>query len=206
MRFTTSGRVAAFAIAAAIAVAAGCSSSPPTPLAYVAVSLNPTTGGRCPVSNTTSLISIGSMGQAPTENSPTRVPDGGIIHLSCSVKGSSPNFSIQLDAKSDSSVSGVGGVPEITGSGIMFTAGSNTGGANIMGTFVGDVYGTYAASDCTLTYSYNGTPNVGGIAPGRVWAHVSCPDATNGAVTVDQNGDPATCDVEADFVFENCGS
>jgi hypothetical protein len=205
MRFRTSGRPCVSAIAAAIVVAAGCSSAAPTPQTYIAVTLNPT-GGKCPVNNTTPLISIGSMGTVPANDNPTRVADGGIVHVSCTVKGSSPNFSVQVAAKSDSSVSGMGGTVEISGEGIMSTHGSNTGGANITGTFAGDVYGTYAAQDCTLTYSYNGTANIGGIAPGRLWAHVSCPDATNGAITVDANGDPATCDVEADVIFENCGS
>jgi hypothetical protein len=54
--------------------------------------------------------------------------------------------------------------------------------------------GTTPDPGCTITY-----PNPGmGIASGRIWAHIDCPNAINGNSGRD-------CDANADFRFENCG-
>jgi hypothetical protein len=200
MRFSFSGRAFVVAIASSIALAAGCSSAPPVAQAFVQVTLSPTSGGSCVgVGATTTIVSIGTPA-AVGSNNPTRVPDGGTVHISCSVKGSSPNFSISLSARSDSTVTG--GSLSITGAGITSDSGNNAGGMNLNGIFVGTAgYGEYSASDCTLTYSYNNAPNVGGIAPGRIWGHVNCVGALN-----ESSMPPSSCNVDADFVFENCGS
>jgi hypothetical protein len=53
--------------------------------------------------------------------------------------------------------------------------------------------GTNADPGCTISYPLAGM----GIASGRVWAHIDCPNAADLNVSV-------TCDAKADFLFENC--
>jgi hypothetical protein len=67
----------------------------------------------------------------------------------------------------------------------------------------------FASNDCIFSETYNGAPlPVGGQpAQGRIWGHVSCQDATEvGMFGVGADGGPVprTCDLEADFLFENC--
>lgn len=157
-----------------------------------------TSGGSCaPAQSMTEFLGIGSMGD-PGQSNPNRVSDGGPYHVSCSVKGGGSNFSISVDAISQSTTTG--GSMSLSGSGID----PSTGGMNLSGTFVGTTTGgQYTANDCVLTYS---TPEgSGGIAPGRIWGHVECDAATNGSVLV-SGGAASTCKIEVDFVFENCSS
>ncbi len=172
-------------------------SSVPLAQAYVAVTLFASAGGMCVgVTSPVLLLSIGSMAGLGRDN-PTRVPDGSdndTVHVSCAVQVDGTGFDISLSARSDSSSSG--GTLSITGSGITSAA----GGVNLSGTFEGVDYGQFVFSDCALTYSYDNLTDIGGIASGRIWAHVTCP----GATTTDSLGDPSTCDIAADFVFENC--
>ena len=69
--------------------------------------------------------------------------------------------------------------------------------------------GLFSEDDCTIVARYNGgaVPASPAVAPGRIWAHLSCPRMVNeSGVVVPANGasTAATCDGEADFVFENC--
>ncbi len=197
MGFSTFGRAGLLAIPLGIALASGCSSSSPAPRAYVSATLT-STGGACSgVQGTQQILTIGTFAL----NSPTRVAEGGPIHITCTVSGSDPNFKVQLSASSDSTVSG--GSLQIEGSGISVASGSQS----LTAAFVGTNYGEYQGTNCTLTYSYDNVtgPGIGGVAPGRIWGHVSCPGAVNDGLTT-TNGQPSTCDAEADFVFENCGS
>jgi hypothetical protein len=63
---------------------------------------------------------------------------------------------------------------------------------------------------CTITYEYDPGGSPGGvagdvpvpasppIAAGRIWGHIKCPHAFDNATP------SVLCDVEADFMFENC--
>ncbi len=63
---------------------------------------------------------------------------------------------------------------------------------------------------CTITYEYDPGGSPGGvagdvpvptsppIAAGRIWGHIKCPHAFDNAMP------SVVCDVEADFLFENC--
>jgi hypothetical protein len=94
-----------------------------------------------------------------------------------------------------------------TGSGAV----TSSGAMGITATFSESVGGSgqsYSASDCTLTYTYdhNPVPDSSPVAPGRIWAHVSCVDAMamSSVLLPDGGTVPQTCDAEADFLFENC--
>jgi hypothetical protein len=203
MRFSSPRRAFVPAILTGIAIAAGCSSSSPPPKVYVYGTLIPTTGGSCAgfAGSMTAFMSIGSAGP-PGANEPARVSDGGPVHVSCDVKGGGSNFQISLSVTSDSSVVGTGGSMRLDGSNI-----STSGGTNLDGAFTGlNTSGTYTATDCTLTFPSTSAGSAGGIAPGRIWGHIDCVGATNGAATVGTNGMSSTCTVGVDFIFENCGS
>jgi hypothetical protein len=204
MRFPFPRRGHFAAIFTGIVIAAGCSSSSPPAQAFVYGTITPTTGGSCAgIQGMTEFLEIGNMGtNGVTAN---RVADGGANHISCSVKGSGSTFAISLSATSQSTT--MGGSITLTGGDIS----SSSGGTNLSGIFVGtstggtatSTNGQYSADNCTLTYT---TPEgTGGIDPGRVWAHVECDGATNGNLSV-EGGGPSTCNIEVDFVFENCSS
>ncbi len=79
-------------------------------------------------------------------------------------------------------------------SGVAFSAGANEN----------DVVG------CTITYEYDPGGSFGGvagdvpvpvgppIAAGRIWGHIKCPNAFDTAMP------SVVCDIEGDFMFENC--
>jgi hypothetical protein len=78
--------------------------------------------------------------------------------------------------------------------GVAFSAGANEN----------DVVG------CTITYEYDPGGSLGGlagdtpvpasppIAAGRIWGHIKCPNAFDTAMP------SVVCDIEGDFMFENC--
>jgi hypothetical protein len=125
---------------------------------------------------------------------------GQSVHLTCAVDGTSSGYAIQLSA----TVNGMGSI-FISGSNLV-SSGSMTG-LSASFTYMGV---TYADSfGCVLSYSYNGAPlPAGGApAPGRIWAHIECDHATaNGmyATLPDGTQVPRTCELSADFLFQNC--
>jgi hypothetical protein len=71
-------------------------------------------------------------------------------------------------------------------------------------------YGNYRDENCTITFTYQGNtvPDQPPLAAGRIWGHISCPNAENSGKTVqgeDGGTENVTCDGEADFLFEQCG-
>jgi hypothetical protein len=197
MRFSFPRRGHLAAIFTGIVVAAGCSSSSPNAQAFIFATISPTNGGSCAgISGMESFLQIGTMGTPG--NPPNRIADGGPNHVSCTVKGSGSTFSISLSATSQSTT--MGGSMTLSGDGIS----SDTGGTNLTGSFVGNItQGQYMSTNCVLTYS---TPEgSGGIDPGRIWGHIECDGAMNGAVAV-AGGMVSTCTIDVDFVFENCSS
>jgi hypothetical protein len=200
MRFSFPRRGHLAAIFTGIVIAAGCSSSSPPAQAFIYGTIIPTNGGSCAgFQSVTPFLQIGTMGT--TGDTAVRVPDGGVNHISCSVKGSGSTFSISLAATSQSTTTG--GSMTLSGGGI-----STTGGMNLDGVFEGNntqgnTQGVYQSTACVLSYSTPEGP--GGIEPGRIWGHIECDGATNGQVVV-AGGMASTCTIMVDFVFENCSS
>ena len=136
---------------------------------------------------------------AHLQNYPARVDDGtpvagaGIVRVVCSVVASGDGFDVALGA----SLNGPGDE-------FLAIAGHFTlqGASGVTGTFGESQTGTFTSNNCTVAFTYGGRPIVtsgGPVDPGRVWGHVSCPNAA-GLNTCS----PTSCDGEADFLFENC--
>jgi hypothetical protein len=202
MSFPTFRVAATFALLPCL-LATACSSQPPAAQAYANVTIGPapaSAGGKCNFMSQLPFLVLGTPGQTPT-----RVSDGvGTAHVTCSVTPSAGGtFKLQLSAASSAPM---GGTMTIVGQ-----VDPKSGGQNLTATFVGSINGSangdYSSMACTVTYTYmNGVVplNEPPVAPGRVWAHISCLDAQRPDVM--NMGMPLTCDAEGDFVFENCGS
>jgi len=181
-----------------------CSSSPPAAQAYANVTIGPApgaAGGKCNFMSRQPFLLLG----VPDTRSPTRVQDGaGPAHVTCSVTpGAGGTFQVQLSAVSTAPMGG-----QMT---IIGQVDPKNGGQNLNATFGssinGNANGDYASLNCTVTYSYmNGVVPLSEppVADGRIWAHISCLDAQRSDIM--NMGMPLACDVEGDFVFENCGS
>lgn len=196
------------ALAATCALAA-CSNNSPQPAdAFVNATISPTMANPqiCNVGSQTAMLQIGTS----TGDNPTRVNDGDTqngaqkVQVSCTVSPSGGGFDIKLQATEN----GVGTliITSPPGQGAV----TDQGGQNITGVWESQVNGTYRESDCTISYNYNGgsIPDSPPVAAGRIWAHLSCPNAQIGGVTAmlpDGGVTDKTCDNEADFLFENCG-
>jgi hypothetical protein len=190
------------ALLACVALVA-CSSTPaPPPEAFVSFTLGPhpdSMGNN--LCNNASPVGVLSIGAA-TGGTPLTQPDGshgstGNVAVGCSVKG---GFTVVLTAGLGG---GQGGSLEIDGSNID----TSSGGSNISATFTSNSL-THSATDCTITYKYQGGPVLAAppVAPGRIWAHLSCPDMVNPNQQKNVNGMQVseTCDGEADFLFQKC--
>jgi hypothetical protein len=204
------GRQLVFPALVFVAVAAGCSSKPATARAFVNAALRSGTSstGACNFSASQPIVQVGTWDKtaALSDTNPTRVNDGtiqgGSVSLDCSVRPTGSTFSIGLSAQVMNTQVGGGGAMTIAGSNID----PSTGGSNVQGTFAfGGVQ--YTDSNCTISYTFNGgqislANNAPKIAPGRIWAHIDCPNAS----AQGPSGQNLVCDANADFVFENCGS
>jgi hypothetical protein len=146
---------------------------------------------------------------APSAGRPTTVANGeqtagALVIVECSVVASGNGFDVILKAgrsgQGSVAISSPPGAGEVTPTG---------GGAHITARFESATLDTYLSSDCSITWTYNGAfvPAAPPVAPGRIWGHLSCPNAISislmtslpdGATIHD------TCDTEADFLFENC--
>jgi hypothetical protein len=181
------------------ASSSGSSSGGPSPDAFVQAIVGakpqiPTAG--CSLNLSQELLLLGT----PSGGKPTTVQDGESVggqsvQVTCRVTSVGSGFDISLDATfagpyggSLSILSG-GGLGEVTPS----------GGLTIAGTFQNGSVGRFGDSDCTITFTYDGAPvpDSPPIAPGRIWGHISCPNASD-----ETHG--GRCDVEVDFLFENC--
>jgi hypothetical protein len=198
--------VLALAVLPALAVAtAGCGNSGPPPEdTYVNAVLKPSldamNNNLCNTSSAMTALLIGVQG-ATDMDSPTTVQDGSQgVDITCTVRA---GFTVSLLALSTAGASG-GGSISIGGN-----VASTSTGTNISAQLSGIAGDGFSEDDCTLAATYeNGTiPTMPFIAPGRIWSHLSCPNmaSTMGKSKV-INGTTVTeaCDVEADFLFENC--
>ena len=134
---------------------------------------------------------------------PTRVPSGAqSVTIACSVHQQGDSFAINLQI-AQGNLSSMGATT-LTVSG---TVNASTGGTNLTSDVSNTIAGDYHSPTCTISYSTPGagaSPQGPPVAPGRIWAHVSCPATENAGITT-QSGGPSICDAEADFIFENCG-
>jgi hypothetical protein len=188
-------RSLAFALVAGAAAfcAYGCSdATPPARRVILEATFGPGTHSNmeCPIANDT-WVDIGAFGNPPlVPVRPVNSGDdngNGPVDITCSVKG---NDAAGYDIAVSATLSGLsGGTVSVTGH--MTTTGEQTG---ITGVFQRSDYGLFRENDCTVTFTEN--QNMG-IAPGRVWGTLHCPNAFRS----DQN---RTCDGEAQFRFENC--
>jgi hypothetical protein len=185
----------AFVVPACLALvcASACSDpAPPARRVILTATFGPGnhTGTECPIAQT-DWVDIGSFGNPPLV--PVRpVQAGGDngngpVDVICSVKG---NDAAGYDVAASATLSGLsGGTVSITGH--FTTTGDQP---NINGVFQRQDYGQFREADCTVTFTQN--PNMG-IAPGRVWGYLTCPNAAR----ADQG---RVCDAEAEIRFENC--
>jgi hypothetical protein len=124
----------------------------------------------------------------------------------CAVQANNGGFDVSLDG----ALTGAGSVT-ITSSAGAGAVNATTGGTGITGVFQSASKGTFRSDQCTITFTYDGMPLSSSVAiqSGRIWGHLSCPGAQNmdiAIMAVDGGVAYATCDTEADFLFENCGS
>ena len=121
---------------------------------------------------------------------------GSTVNVRCSVTG---GYDVDLEASLGST-----GTLQIVGH-VDATAGGQGLSAAI------HYVESYSGSNCTVTFMYGGqaVPVSPPIAPGRIWAHLSCPqmgdpDGVRHVVLMDMTLVPEVCDAEVDFIFENC--
>lgn len=197
------------ALAGACALASACNNNNPAPAdAFVNALVGGGGNPACNLKVRQNYVSIGT----PTGGKPTTVNDGdsqsgsSTVHVSCSVTTSGNGFDVTLNATLEGQQGGSLTITSPSGQGAV----TASGGSGITGVFQSPVDGVYRQKDCTIDFSYNGSPvpDSPPIAAGRIWGHISCPNATlNGQTTTGADGGPAdvTCDAEADFLFEQCG-
>jgi hypothetical protein len=197
-------RLAAWPALLAALVPAGCNSTPASAQVFITSYIQGVSSGTCPFASQTPWINIG----VATGNSPTTVADqgnqgGGQVSASCGVKSNGSNFDIQLNA----ALSNTGSITIV--SSMSMPISPTGGGMGVTGTFESGTLGRYTSNNCSITYKYNNgnVPVSPPIAGGRIWAHLSCVDSQRGDLSFmapDGGTTPATCDTEADFLFENC--
>jgi hypothetical protein len=200
-------------LVAAAGVAACSNSPPPQPDTFINAALG---GGSACTDYMSPQIWL-KIGDA-LQGKPNTVQDGGsdrsaAVSVNCTVHPQGNGFDIALIATESTSNGGSLTISSQQGAGTV-TANTSSG---ISATFVGKggiVYREQAGPNdmtgCTITYQYDPTGSVGGlagdqpvptmppIAGGRIWGHIKCPKA------VSNNNSNLVCNAEADFIFEQC--
>jgi len=198
------------ALMAACASASACSSNhPATPQAFIAatVGVGPESGPKvCNFGTVTPWVDVGTAvggNSTPTTQQDGSNQQGATVHVACTVSASSNGFDIDLNVTQEGTKGGSVTITSPTGQGAV----TQSGGSGITGVFESAGYGTYRETDCTIAFTYNGTPvNQTPLAAGRIWGHISCPTAqvSGQTVMVDGGTQNVQCDAEADFLFEQC--
>jgi hypothetical protein len=191
-------------------IASACSSSPSPPQAFIKLVMSTSLGfpGECTgYPSDTTIMQVGTPGMPDSvpATAPTRVATGAsTVVVSCSVhQTGTTTYAVNL-AISQGDVNAMIGTTSLT---IVGTVDSSQGGTNLSGDVSSSTGGDYHSSMCNVTFS---TPGAGAepagapVAPGRIWAHLSCAAAQN--PNIQTGSGPATCDAEADVIFENCSS
>jgi len=185
--------------------------APPTPDGFIAATVGPGSSSPSTVCNLASVEPWLDVGTPTTTGKPVTVPDGGTqsgatVNVSCTVTASGSGFDVSLSIEQQGTEGSTVTITSQPGEGVV----TLTGGHGITGVFQSGSFGTYRASDCTLAFTYAGSPVQAQppIAAGRIWGHISCPAAQiSGETTVGPDGgtQDIQCDAEADFLFEQCG-
>jgi hypothetical protein len=182
-----------FASLCAVAFApTGCSDpvNPPPRVVMESTVVQGAHGKQCQISSV-QWVNIGGFGNPAAGTPPRPVEDGttdngAAVHVSCSVKKNGSAYDVLAEAQ----ISGPdGGTITIVGS---FTEQGNQ--ANLRGVFQRGDFGKYEQKDCTADYSPS---TVAGVAPGRVWALMKCPNLARPDID-------ALCEGQVQFRFENC--
>jgi hypothetical protein len=153
-----------------------------------------------------------------TSGHPTTVQDGGSdrnanVNVNCTVHPQGNGFDIELTAIENGPNGGSLTITSPQGQGTVTTMTSSGVSASFVGQG-GIVFREQAGSNdqtgCTITYKYDPSGSVGGIAgdtpvptsppiaAGRIWGHLSCPKAVSQAMP------NVVCNGNADFIFEQC--
>jgi hypothetical protein len=186
-----------------------CSNNNPQPAdAFVDATINSPTGQSqdCNVASTQTALAIGTAtgGKPTTVNDGDQQNGGAKVSVTCSVTPSGGGFDIKLVVEQGGLNGGSLTITSPTGQGAV----TQQGGMGITGVFQSEMNGSYSENDCTISPMYMGAPlpsKIGpSIAAGRIWGHLSCPNATLGGMNLPDGGS-YFCDDEADFLFENCG-
>lgn len=183
--------MAAAASTALVSLVACSSGPPPLPLAYVNSTFDGpgTSGAACSFSPGV-WIQIKNAPSAPDDAVQTggTTDKGASVTVSCSVHANADgSFAVTATA----TLGGLGG-GGLTVSGTFTSMGTQM---NIHGVFTRGDTGTYEENDCTVAYDQTGM----GIAAGRVWADLTCPNETRSGESM-----PESCSAQAQFKFENC--
>jgi hypothetical protein len=196
-------RHAAWPALCSAAFASACSSKAAPADAYATATLQPGGAGMCSIGFQSMIFEVGvATGMQPNTIQNGGSQAGGQVSVSCTVHPDNGGYDLALFV-------------ELHGQGAMQVNSTSpvttSGGQGVIGSFthaVGGTAQTYSASDCTIAFTYmqEPVPNSTPIAAGRIWGHVSCPDAVgNSSFVVDGGSQSNVCDAEADFLFENCG-
>lgn len=205
-------RAAGLALPACTAVAACSNSPPPPPDTYVNATLGPARDANnnnlCSFSSQKSALAIGVVdmnsgaAKTPLPQADGSSQAGAGVNVQCSVTG---GFDVSLEAVLAPSSANGGGSLVISGH-----VDPDNGGSSITSSLNSqDVGGNFGSSACTITFKYLGgsIPTSPAITAGRIWAHLSCPTMQSTdlkSVMIGTTQVVETCDVEADFLFENC--
>jgi hypothetical protein len=173
----------------------GDSSVPPD--TFVNATVKSGSQGTCSIAGSSNLSwGLGSgMGASPIRVSNGGMLGNGTVGVTCSVHPVGSGFDVSLSAAYSSNQGGQLTITSPDGKGAVTTA----GGSGLTVSLTTDQPAAMlSSSSCSLAYTYNGSPVPSSppVTAGRIWGHVSCPAASAGS---------STCDLEADFLFENCG-
>ncbi len=185
-----------------------CSSTNnPPPDAFIAPEVG---GGGSPCTTLPSPDSTFLPVGTSTGGKPTTVADqgstgGGTASVTCTVHPQGNGFDIELSVGVAGTPGGNISISSAQGAGAVTTAGAS----GISASFYSNNQG-YSASDCKITYTYQGqpVPDNPPISAGRIWGHIQCPHAVagGGQMTTGPDGGPTdvACPASADFLFEQC--
>jgi hypothetical protein len=193
-RFLLGSLFVSFAFAASSTVGGCSSNTPATANAYVLSQLTASDdlgSEACGITSDT-WVEVGTSSSPADDGSSAT---GYTVSVSCSVTANSDG-SFQVNAlATDVGFGSVGIVGKFTTSGTQM---------DIHGSFQRADTGTFATGLCTVDY----TDADMGVAAGRVWGVMTCPDAvdvTTSEIGPDGGNVNRTCAATATFKFQNCG-
>jgi hypothetical protein len=162
----------------------------------------------CNLGTAESWLAVGTpaAGEVPSVVESGGTQNGEKVVVTCSVVPVSAGFDVSLQMTTEGLDGGSLSISSPPGLGAVTLAG---GGQGITASWKSETFPSATESDCTIAFTYEGqpVPTSPPIAAGRIWGHLSCPQALfNGETVVGPDGGAATihCDGEADFLFENC--